>query len=80
MKLPRDLSGARLVNGLEKVGYVVIRQKGSHIRLTTQRNGEHHITVPNHEWLKVGTIGAILGDVSAHLGLDRDTLLEQMFG
>ncbi|MGH7956922.1 MAG: hypothetical protein ACREH8_07905 [Opitutaceae bacterium] len=25
-----------------------MRQDGSHIRLTTQRGGEHHVTVPNH--------------------------------
>jgi predicted RNA binding protein YcfA (HicA-like mRNA interferase family) len=35
MKLPRDLSGAELVKGLEKIGYVVTRQKASHIRLAT---------------------------------------------
>jgi len=80
MKLPRDLSGAELVKGLEKVGYVVVRQRSSHIRLTTQRDGEHHVTVPNHDALKVGTLCGILGDVAAHLGVDRNTLLEQMFG
>ncbi len=52
MKLPRDLSGAELVKGLQKVGYTITRQKGSHIRLTTQRNGEHHITVPKHDPLR----------------------------
>jgi predicted RNA binding protein YcfA (HicA-like mRNA interferase family) len=80
MKLPRDLSGAELVKGLEAVGYVVIRQRSSHIRLSTQRNGEHHVTVPNHDALKVGTLSAVLGDVAAHLNLDRETLLQQMFG
>ena len=33
MKLLRDVSGARLVHLLEKLGYEVIRQKGSHIQL-----------------------------------------------
>ena len=64
MKLPRDLSGADVVKGLERIGYVVVRQKGSHIRLTTCRNGEHHITVPNHDTLKVGTLADILHDVA----------------
>lgn len=78
MKLPRNLSGADLVKALEKIGYVVSRQKGSHIRLTTQRNGEHHVTVPNHDPLRVGTLSGILHDVAEHLGLDRDALLQEM--
>jgi predicted RNA binding protein YcfA (HicA-like mRNA interferase family) len=78
-KLPRDLSGAELVKGLQRVGYAVTRQKSSHIRLTTSRNGEHHVTVPAHDPLKVGTLAGILHDVAQHLGLDRDALLDQMF-
>ena len=35
MKLPRDLSASDVVRGLERLGYVVTRQRGSHIRLTT---------------------------------------------
>jgi predicted RNA binding protein YcfA (HicA-like mRNA interferase family) len=80
MKLPRNLSGAELVKGLAKVGYVVTRQKSSHIRLTTQRNGEHHVTVPDHDPLKVGTLSGILADVAEQLGLDKERLLEEMFG
>ena len=80
MKLPRNLSGTELVKGLVKVGYVVTRQKSSHIRLTTQRSGEHHVTVPDHDPLRVGTLSGILGDVAEHLGLDKETLLEEMMG
>lgn len=47
MKLPRDLSGEDLAKALERFEYVVDRQTGSHIRLTTQLNGEHHITFPH---------------------------------
>jgi predicted RNA binding protein YcfA (HicA-like mRNA interferase family) len=43
MKLPRDLTGAQLVKGLENLGYTIERQTGSHIRLITQENGEHHV-------------------------------------
>jgi hypothetical protein len=28
---------------------------GSHLRLTTDQNGQHHITIPNHDPLKIGT-------------------------
>jgi predicted RNA binding protein YcfA (HicA-like mRNA interferase family) len=35
MSVPRDLSGADLARALQKLGYTVTRQKGSHVRLTT---------------------------------------------
>jgi predicted RNA binding protein YcfA (HicA-like mRNA interferase family) len=79
MKLPRDLSAAQVVRGLGRLGYAVTRKKGSHIRLTTQRNGEHHVTLPDHNPLKVGTLAGIVADVGEHLGLDRDALLREMF-
>ncbi len=79
MRLPRDLSGSDLAKALTRVGYVVTRQKGSHIRLTTQRNGEHHVTLPDHDVIKVGTLAAILADVADHLQMDRDALLESLF-
>lgn len=79
MKLPRDLSGADLVKALEKLGYEVTRQTGSHIRLTTTENGEHYLTVPAHNPIKIGTLNAILKDVANHFELDREVLLEQLF-
>jgi len=60
MKIPRDLSGAELVKRLARLGYATTRQTGSHIRLTSTVQGEHHITLPNHDPLKVGTLAAIL--------------------
>jgi predicted RNA binding protein YcfA (HicA-like mRNA interferase family) len=78
MRLPRDLSGAKLIKGLRKLGYTDTRQTGSHVRLTTQRNGEHHITVPLHDPLRTGTLAAILAEVARHHGLDRDELLGLM--
>ena len=48
MKLPRDVSGPDLVKALRKLGYQVDRQRGSHVRITTQEGGEHHEVVPNH--------------------------------
>ena len=80
MKLPREVSGAALVKGLKKLGYVVTRQKSPHIRMTTRQNGEHHVTVPDHDHVKVGVLADILKDVADHLGLERDELLDQLFG
>ncbi|MEP0916131.1 type II toxin-antitoxin system HicA family toxin [Leptolyngbya sp. DQ-M1] len=79
MKLPRDLSGLELAKLLEQFDYTIDHQTGSHLRLTTERNGEHHITVPAHNPLKVGTLSAILRDVAAHLGLSRDELITYLF-
>lgn len=80
MKLPRDLSGQDLVKALKKLGYEVSHQTGSHIRLTTQQQGEHHMTIPAHNPLKVGTLNAILRDIGNHFKLNRDELLNQLFG
>jgi predicted RNA binding protein YcfA (HicA-like mRNA interferase family) len=79
MKLPRDLSGEVLAKALEKLGYTVNRQTGSHIRLTTQENGEHHITIPNHSPIKIGTLSAILRDIENHFDVTREELLTQLF-
>lgn len=80
MKVPRDLSGVALAKALSKVGYQVTRQTGSHIRLTAQIPTQHHVTVPAHDPLKVGTLSGILGDVAAHLKITRDELTQRLFG
>jgi len=80
MKLPRDLSGAELVKALSQVGYRVTRQTGSHIRLTTDHPVQHHVTIPAHDPLKVGTLSGILGDVATHLKINREDLMQKLFG
>jgi predicted RNA binding protein YcfA (HicA-like mRNA interferase family) len=79
-RLPRDISGPELAKLLEGFGYVVTRQKGSHLRLTTQEGGEHHVTVPNHDALRTGTLNGVLKDVAWHAGVNRDEVLEKLFG
>jgi predicted RNA binding protein YcfA (HicA-like mRNA interferase family) len=79
MKLPRDISGQTLAKALLKLGYEPTRQTGSHIRLTTQMNDEHHVTVPAHNPLKIGTLNAILQAVAQHFELTRDALLKLLF-
>ncbi len=80
MKLPRDLSGVRLVKALEQIGYKPTRQAGSHVRLTCFAPKEHHLTVPLHDPLKIGTLASILSDVATHHHLTRETLVEKLFG
>jgi predicted RNA binding protein YcfA (HicA-like mRNA interferase family) len=79
MKLPRDLSGDDLAKALEELGYEITRQTGSHLRLTTADPQEHHVTIPRHESLRVGTLSSILRDVAAHHGMTKDELIEQLF-
>jgi predicted RNA binding protein YcfA (HicA-like mRNA interferase family) len=79
MKLPRDLTGPELVKALERFGYTQVRQTGSHIRLETLENGKHHLTVPHHKPLRLGTLASILADAAAHFGLTRDDFLQRLF-
>jgi predicted RNA binding protein YcfA (HicA-like mRNA interferase family) len=79
MRLPRDLSGDDLAHALRKLGYQVTRQTGSHMRLTTPEHGEHHITIPQHRPLRVGTLAAILSEVAAHFEISREELAERLF-
>lgn len=60
---------------LKVCGYEITRQAGSHIRLTTIEKGSHHITIPNHDPIKIETLGSILDDISDHLGISRQELL-----
>ncbi len=78
MKLPRDLSGPELVKALRVLGYVVDRQKGSHVRVTTQQGGEHHEVVPNHHPIKVGTLSGILKDIATHHDLTVENLIRKL--
>ena len=79
MRLPRDLSGVDLARALAALGYAETRQTGSHMRLTTLEHGEHHITIPRHESLRIGTVAAILAEVADHFGLSREALVERLF-
>jgi len=66
VKIPRDV-------------YERVRQDGSHIRLTTEVNGTHHITVPNHKPLKTGTlVGGVLKPVAAHHKLTVEDLVRKL--
>lgn len=81
MKLPRDISGPDLARLLDRYRYSIVRQTGSHIRLTSAIKGtEHHVTIPAHSPLKLGTLSAVLRDVAKYLELDRDSLAGELFG
>lgn len=79
MRLPRDISGAELVRRLSVLGYEVTRTTGSHQRLTTQIEGKHHITIPLHSPLRIGTLASIVDSVAEHAGIGREKLREMLF-
>jgi predicted RNA binding protein YcfA (HicA-like mRNA interferase family) len=76
MKLPRGVSGDRLARALEQVGYGVIRQKGSHLRLRHTGPPSHAITIPLHNPMKVGTLHSILTEVAQMRSVSIESLVE----
>ncbi|MCX6982350.1 MAG: type II toxin-antitoxin system HicA family toxin [Verrucomicrobia bacterium] len=55
-KLPR-VSGAEAVRALQRLGFEVMRQRGSHI---VMRRGSSGCVVPNHREIKTGTLAGVL--------------------
>lgn len=80
MRLPRDVLGADLAKVLKAFGYQVTRQTGSHLRLTTLEQGEHHVTISLHHPLRVGTLAAILASVAEHFEMSCEELATRLFG
>ncbi|MCJ7581848.1 MAG: type II toxin-antitoxin system HicA family toxin [Candidatus Aminicenantes bacterium] len=79
MKVPRDIRGEHLVKLLGKYDYVVTRQTGSHIRLTRSMEEDHHITIPKHKTLKIGTLNSIIKKVGENLGKSKEEVLIELF-
>ena len=78
MKLPRDLNGTSLTRALRALGYEVTRQRGSHIRVTTQLNGTHHEVIPAHKPIKPGTLAAILKSIARHHKISTAELIDKL--
>lgn len=55
-KLP-VISAAEAIRALERLGFTIVRQRGSHIVL---RRGSSGCVVPNHRELKTGTLSGVL--------------------
>jgi predicted RNA binding protein YcfA (HicA-like mRNA interferase family) len=70
-KLPTDLSGYDLIKALQRVGFVVQRQRGSHIVLRREAPFAR-VSVRNHKTLRIGTLRTILNEAS----LSVEQLLE----
>jgi len=76
MRLPRDVSGARLIDALcRNYGYRRVHQVGSHVILETDIPAHHRIAIPNHESLRIGTLNSILPSVAAAQRIDKKEIL-----
>ena len=69
-KLPR-VSGAEVVRALGRLGFAVVRQRGSHIVL---RRGSTGCVVPNHRELKSGTLAGVLKEA----GVSAEDFIEAL--
>lgn len=80
MRLPRDLTGRELAALLHRhFDYEIVRDSGSHVRLSITVGSEHRVTVPFGGPLRVGTLAAILSEVAKHHGITRSELEERLF-
>ena len=57
MKLPRDVSGSDAVKALKRLGFDVVRQEGSHIRMV---KGERRVTIASHKSIVPKTLQSML--------------------
>lgn len=74
-----QVSGQKVIKLLKRLGYEVIRQRGSHVRLRKATAiGEHNITVPVHKTLAKGTLNDILSEVSLWNSISKEDLIEQL--
>ncbi len=78
-KIPRDMTGKLLCKFLKNYSYEISRQTGSHIRLSKSSSDcIHHITIPNHNPIKVGTLNKILTDIAEKLKISKDELISKL--
>jgi len=80
-KTPRDVSGKELVKILGKLGYKEVRRTSSHIRLSANisNKSNHHITIPDHNPIKIGTLNSIISDLADNLQIEKKALIEKLF-
>lgn len=76
MKLPRGVSGDRLIRALEGLGCQAVRQRGSHVRLKHPGPPAHTVTVPRQHALKTGTLHNIFAEVAQARSTTIEALVE----
>ena len=77
-RLPQ-VSGSDVVKLLLSLGYEIVRQRGSHIRLKKVANsGEHAITIPAHKVIAKGTLNDIVSSVSLWNGMSKEDVFRRL--
>jgi predicted RNA binding protein YcfA (HicA-like mRNA interferase family) len=77
-KLP-VVSGKELLKLMHSLGYVAVRQRGSHIRLEKKTPvGTHKITIVNHKEIAKGTLDDILNKVSLWTQVSKEELKKRL--
>ena len=77
MKLPRNVRGATLQASLRRLGDDTVRQRGSHVRITTQVNGEHHEVI-RCTLRRAKTLSSLLKSVARHHEMTVEELLREL--
>ncbi|MBL7119130.1 MAG: type II toxin-antitoxin system HicA family toxin [Dehalococcoidia bacterium] len=68
-KLP-TISGAEAIKAFQKIGYEIVRRRGSHVRMRDRANPSHKpLSIPDHKELKPGLLRRLLRD--ADLDVER---------
>ncbi len=74
-----QIAGQKLCRILIQLGYALISQKGSHIKLKySTHKGTHVIIIPNHKTVAKGTLNDILNKVSIWVDKSKDELIEML--
>ena len=71
MKIPRDVKGTEAVRALKRLGFVTLRQTGSHLIMRRE-----HVTlvVPQHKPIKPGTLKGVIDQA----GLTLEEFVQQL--
>ena len=69
-KLP-SASGKKIIKSLNKIGFIIVRQKGSHVFM---QRGDSTVTVPSNNPVKKSTLRSILNQA----GVSIDELVEHL--
>ena len=67
-RIPTDVSGRQVCAALERVGFILRRQKGSHMILRRD-DPFARVVVPDHRAVRIGTLRRIISD--AGLSVDQ---------
>ena len=73
------VSGKDLLKVFSRLGYHIVRQKGSHVQLRcVTPAGEHTITIPLHDEIAPGTLNDTLSKAALWKGISKDELIRML--